>query len=760
MTSQSSSKKRDWPEISGYEIEAVIGRGGMGRVFRARDLKLGRTVAVKCLLHSGDEHLLQRFVEEARAVAQLQHPNLAQLYEFEREADPPYFVMEYLAGGTLADLLKGRPVEAHVAARVIATLAHAIHYAHSKGIIHRDLKPGNILIAEMANQKLGGGETPSQAGSPANPSSQSLASNGRPTGLDPNFDSARLRVADFGLARQLSDPQRLTRTGEVLGTPEYMSPEQATGIASRIGPGCDIYSLGAMLYELLTGRPPFVGPDSLQTVMRLLSEEPLPPRSLVPRIALDIQTICLKCLEKKPNRRYVSAGELAADLERFQRGEPILARPVSAATRLVKWAGRRPWQAAALGLLLLSIAGAAVGIVLLQAANRTIYSTNQDLLKVNDALSAANRQAEEAFRISQNGLNGIVTEVRNRLGDIPQAADLALDVVRDTTSVSRQLWKMRPDDATSARQFSQSLEIQRVAEWLAGNDVTYRELLLECRDLLQTLVLKFPDDLDLSTTQVKVWMDLADEPALSDAAQKAALDQQIRERLQQLLEGAPAGKVFKLASEQATRELNQAASQGHLEGVLAAAARHTDRSRQYLQAASEPEQEAARFWLIQSLISRSRYLQIAQEFDAARQALEEGQALLAKTPAELHQARAFREHSASLAERQAEVALANGNSDSARQAFATAADQYQQLANDFPEDLPFQILLAEILIRTAALDFQNQQLESAQRALQRAEQVAEAVLKMDSGNSAAQQILQKIVAMRQATGGDNENKQH
>ncbi|MBL8892516.1 MAG: serine/threonine protein kinase [Planctomycetaceae bacterium] len=744
MSTTPTSKNRDWPEIAGYRIEAVIGRGGMGRVFRARDLKLGRLVAIKCLLHSSDQQLLRRFTEEARAVAQLQHPNIAQLYEFDWNSDPPYFVMEYLAGGTLAELTKARPVEPSLAARIIATLARAIAHAHAKSIIHRDLKPGNVLIASV-----GAASTRSEFDSTASDSagaSQDL-SDANARSLDADFETTRLRIADFGLARHLQNGERLTQTGEVLGTPEYMSPEQATGITSRIGPGTDVYSLGVILYELLTGRPPFAGPDGLQTVMMLLSDEPIPPRAIVPRIPRDLQTICLKCLDKKSNRRYPSADDLAADLDRYGRGEPILARPVSFITRLGKWTARRPWQAAALGLLLFSILGAIVGIVQLQAANQRVQTANEKLLDTNQDLIKANQEAEEAFRISQLGLNGIVTEVRNAIGDIPQASDLTLDVVRQSTQISRELWKLRPHDLLSARQLAQSLEIQRYSEWFIGNEDDYHALTVESYQLLGDLVTQFPEEADLAVMQIKVWMDTADA---SDVERKLELDRQITKRLDELLQSDPIARVYKVASEQASRDLNEAAARGDLNAVLEAAERHATLSRRYLAKADDTDRVIAQFWLIQSLLSRSRYLLVAQDATHARSSLDEAQQNLAQVPAEQQDSRQFRELQANISDRLSDVARLEDNAEEAVKFLGRAAEQFEKLAQDFPDDSGLKTTLANVYFRQAVVDFHAGRLDASRERLQNAERWVQMVRTTNPADSVAIELEKQIVLLGNA----------
>jgi serine/threonine-protein kinase len=310
------------PQIPGYEVEAVLGRGGMGVVFKARHLKLKRLVALKMLLtdiYASPEELA-RFRREAEAVAALRHPNIVQVHDAGEAAGRPYFTMEYVEGGSLAQSLAGQPQPPRRVAEVVATLASAVQVAHKSGFIHRDLKPANVL----------------------------LTAEGTP------------RIADFGLARPIATGPEVTRSGALVGSPSYMAPEQALGRSSTIGPAVDVYGLGGVLYEMLTGRPPFEGLVATETLQKVISEEPVPPSRLNAQVPRDLETICLKCLRKNPARRYASAQDLADDLHRFLDGKPVLARPVGVVERAVKWARRRPAAALLLGAVLIAL-GAAIG---------------------------------------------------------------------------------------------------------------------------------------------------------------------------------------------------------------------------------------------------------------------------------------------------------------------------------------------------------------------------------------------------------------
>ena len=300
--------------VPGYEVLEELDRGGMGVVYRARQIKLNRFVALKMILagsHAGPRELI-RFRIEAEAVARLQHPNVVQIYEVGELDGRPFLSLEFVDGGSLAKKLKAGPLSLPQAAELIETLARAMHYAHQRGILHRDLKPANVLLTA--------GGTP--------------------------------KITDFGLAKQLDSAADNTQSGAILGTPSYMVPEQAGGKRKEVGPATDVYALSAVLYELLTGRPPFLAETPLETVLQVISEEPPPPRRLRPHVPRALETICLKGLEKEPRRRYASALELAEDLERYRAGEPILARPPGPLGRLERWERRRPALAATLAALL------------------------------------------------------------------------------------------------------------------------------------------------------------------------------------------------------------------------------------------------------------------------------------------------------------------------------------------------------------------------------------------------------------------------
>lgn len=318
----SSAFERELPQIPGYDIQAILGYGGMGVVYKAQHLALNRPVALKMLLAgvfaSAPER--QRLVREAQAVAVLRHPNIVTIFDVGECEGRPFFTMELVEGQNLAQRLAGTPQTAKSTASIVATLADAVHSAHQAGIVHRDLKPANVLVTIDGTPK----------------------------------------ITDFGLARHFEGDAPLTLTGLQVGTPSYMAPEQASGRADALGPGVDIYSLGALLYEMLTGRPPFRAETALETQRQVIEDEPAPPSRLNSKVPHDLETICLKCLEKDSRRRYTTAKELAEDLMRFDRGEPIAARRIGPLGRVLKWCRRRPAHA----LLMAGISAAAIAVLI------------------------------------------------------------------------------------------------------------------------------------------------------------------------------------------------------------------------------------------------------------------------------------------------------------------------------------------------------------------------------------------------------------
>jgi len=411
--------------IGDYELLEEIARGGMGVVYKARQLSLNRVVALKMIL-SGElasRQMVLRFRAEAEAAAHLRHPHIVTIYETGESEGQHYFSMEYIEGRNLAELAHGRPLPAKRAARYVQKITAAIHYAHGQRVLHRDLKPSNVLIDE----------------------------NDEP------------RITDFGLAKDLARDSELTVTGQLLGSPNFMPPEQAVPRRGKVGPQSDVYAIGAILYYLLTGRPPFQAEALTDTLAQLVSVEPVAPRLLNPSVPRDLETICLKCLEKDVPRRYPSAQALADELDRFLRGEPVLARPIGPAGKAWRWCRRNPRLASVTGVALLSLVLGLAGVTWQwrrAEAQRQRAEASEYVLAMNAAEQALN---------AKNPALAIALLDRHRPSDhSPLATDLR-------GFEWRYLWQQCQNEAEavvgSLQSAIRSLEVSPDGQWLfAGSD--------------------------------------------------------------------------------------------------------------------------------------------------------------------------------------------------------------------------------------------------------------------------------------------------
>ncbi|HQR08437.1 MAG TPA: bifunctional serine/threonine-protein kinase/formylglycine-generating enzyme family protein [Gemmatales bacterium] len=462
-----------FPSIPGYEIAGILGRGGMGVVYRAKQTALHRLVAIKMILGGKytDPVAQARFLIEAEVIAAIQHPNIVQVHEFGRHDDQPFFVLEFVCGGSLSEKLKadGR-FSPRKAASIVAKLADGMAAAHQKGVIHRDLKPANVLLTEVGEPK----------------------------------------VTDFGLAK--TDQSDMTVTGAIVGTPSYMSPEQAAGKTREVGTPTDVYALGVILYELLTGRPPFKGDTMIETIQLVLNREPERPRGIEKKISLDLETICLKCLEKDAKKRYATMAELATELRAFLDGRPIMARPVGLLERAWKWTKRNPaWTAwIAAGLLLGAIAtitGIAIraatqatGLVhrVLDADTAQVPAIVGDMAGyrkwVDPLLRDENRKAAENSRQKLHTSLALLpvddTQVDYLYGKLLDATPQEVSVIRDALVPHKavlldKLWSVveLPEIGTEKQRLRAAAALARYDpendEWSKAGDLVVNYLVLE-----------------------------------------------------------------------------------------------------------------------------------------------------------------------------------------------------------------------------------------------------------------------------------------
>jgi serine/threonine protein kinase len=391
---QRAAREAAGTKFGDYQLLEPIARGGMGVVYKARQRKLNRIVAIKMILAGqfADDTDVQRFYAEAEAAAALSHPNIVAIHEIGEVDGQHFFSMDYIEGQSLAALVQESPLPPRRAAELLATIAEAVQFAHDRGIVHRDLKPSNILLDA----------------------------------------SQRPLITDFGLAKQVTGQSQLTMSGAIVGTPSYMPPEQAAGKGDEVGPWSDLYSLGAILYEMLTGRPPFRAATPFETIRQVLHTEPLSPRLVNPGVPRDLETICLKCLQKERSRRYASPQELADELRRFLRGEPIQARPIGQLGRLWRWCRRNPITASAI---------AAVQLMLVVTALATSYSA----IRMMQA-SAIERQS---LRDQMQAVNDLFTEVsENTLLNQPGLQPVRRELLEKALAYYQRFLTQRANDPT------------------------------------------------------------------------------------------------------------------------------------------------------------------------------------------------------------------------------------------------------------------------------------------------------------------------
>jgi eukaryotic-like serine/threonine-protein kinase len=431
-------------DVPGFIILGECGRGGMGIVCLAEQAGLGRRVAIKFLKRdlADSDAQRSRFRNEAKALACLQHPNIVQVFDTGEHAGRLFIVQEFVGGGSLDQRLDGLPQDARHSAKLLIILAQAVQHAHDRHVIHRDLKPANVL--------LDGDECP--------------------------------KISDFGLAKQLGDEESSTRTesGTILGSPSYMAPEQVIGQKAQIGPSVDVYALGAILYQMLTGRPPFLAASMYETLTQVRTVDCVPPRRLRPSLPPDLETICLKCLAKPASQRYLTAAALADDLERFLNGRPIRARPASVPEHFGKWVRRRPATAAGFGVACIAVMALLVGGMIYQGLLRAAL----------ERAIANERRADQRYRVASESMQRMVDRSRDpRFARTPRLRELLKVQLDDALRFYREVMRDRDDPAPAVRfEFARaSFQAATIQEQLDCVEESYESVLLAIR-LLEPLV--------------------------------------------------------------------------------------------------------------------------------------------------------------------------------------------------------------------------------------------------------------------------------
>jgi serine/threonine-protein kinase len=423
-----------------YQVIETIAKGGMGIVFKARQRKLNRIVAIKMILAGQFAHQtdVDRFYTEAEAAAGLSHPNIVKIYEIGEVQGQHFFSMEYIEGQSLSELVRENPLSPRRAAEFVRTIAETMQFAHDKGIVHRDLKPSNVLVDAQ----------------------------GRPL------------ITDFGLAKHQENESQLTVSGAVIGTPSYMPPEQAEGKGDLIGPRSDLYSLGAILYELVTGRPPFRAASPFETIRQVIQDEPLSPRLVNSGVPQDLETICLKCLQKDPARRYATSQELADELGRFLRGEPILARPISSLARFWRLCRRYP------------VAASAIATAVILLATTAVVSTSLSIVTAR-ALAASEQSLRDAMLVVEEFLTKVSEDT---LLNQPGLQPLRRDLLEKALVYYQKFLQQRANDPRVQREVAGAMfRVGQITELLESPDKALRSY-EDARAMQVAQLAQRPDD--------------------------------------------------------------------------------------------------------------------------------------------------------------------------------------------------------------------------------------------------------------------------
>jgi serine/threonine protein kinase len=715
-----SSRGSPPPLIAGYEILKELGRGAMGVVYKARQVTLNRLVALKMVLSGqhASERELMRFHIEAEAVARLKHPNIVQIYEIGESEGRPFFSLEYVDGGILSDRIGTTPIAPRDAAWVVQQLASGMDCAHRAGVVHRDLKPANVLLARSEERGANREGIQAQA-SKAPPLTECVP-----------------KVTDFGLAKRLEDDSSQTRAGSILGTPSYMAPEQAEGRTSETGPPADIYALGAILYDLLTGRPPFQGNTVLETLQQVKKMEPTSPRRYRPSLPRDLDTICLKCLEKDPARRYASAGDLAEDLRRFLAGEPITARRVSAFERAWKWCKRRPAAAALIAVSTLAVLGGITGGAIWadeehrraieEAELRKTAEEQQALAETERARAEEQKgiaetqraRAEENLRDAERAVDTLLTRIgRERLENEPRMEKVRRDLLESALDFYKRFLEQHGDDPTLRAQAGRAQRSVGDIRAMLGEPDPADQAYLRAITLFQGLDKEFPSKPEY---RQELALTLSNRGKLLSDRNDNAGAEKVQQDACDILQGL----VDQLADKPVYRQ-ELAAAHSNRGTTLLALGRRGDADvalkrgldlRVHL-AADHPRNALYQSELAGSYTAHGVLMQTYHRLTEAEAAYAQAAEILTRLCKELPERWDFQSELANVLSNQATALQALRKLPEAEKAFRQAVERRQQVADHFPSVPLYQAERARARFLLASLLQTTNQRPEAERLL-------------------------------------------